>query len=55
MSGSWEAPQGGRWSVEDPDSRYGPLVGLVVVDVQNDFADHAGSLHVSGGAESFRW
>jgi nicotinamidase/pyrazinamidase len=51
MSGSWETPQGGRWSVEDPDSRYGPLVGLVVVDVQNDFADPAGSLHVKGGSE----
>jgi nicotinamidase/pyrazinamidase len=51
MSSSWGSPQRGRWSVEDPDSRYGPLVGLVIVDVQNDFADPAGSLHVKGGAE----
>ena len=30
--------------------RYGPRIALVVVDVQNDFADPAGSLSVSGGA-----
>ena len=29
--------------------RYGPGVALVVVDVQNDFADPAGSLSVAGG------
>jgi nicotinamidase/pyrazinamidase len=29
--------------------RYGPKTALVVVDVQNDFADPAGSLSVSGG------
>ena len=29
--------------------RYGPAVGLVVVDVQNDFADPAGTLFVRGG------
>jgi nicotinamidase/pyrazinamidase len=28
---------------------YGPQVGLIVVDVQNDFADPAGSLYVKGG------
>lgn len=30
---------------------YGPLTALVVVDVQNDFADHRGSLYVRGGEE----
>lgn len=30
--------------------RYGPATALVVVDVQNDFADPAGSLSVAGGA-----
>lgn len=32
-------------------SRYRPGVALLVVDVQNDFADPAGSLSVRGGAE----
>lgn len=31
--------------------RYGSSVGLVVVDVQNDFADQSGSLYVQGGEE----
>jgi nicotinamidase/pyrazinamidase len=30
---------------------YGPTTALVVVDVQNDFADPKGSLYVSGGEE----
>jgi nicotinamidase/pyrazinamidase len=30
--------------------RYGPTTALIVVDVQNDFADPAGSLSVAGGA-----
>jgi nicotinamidase/pyrazinamidase len=30
--------------------RYGPTSALIVVDVQNDFADPAGSLSVAGGA-----
>jgi nicotinamidase/pyrazinamidase len=30
---------------------YGPSTALVVVDVQNDFADPAGSLYVRGGDE----
>ncbi len=30
-------------------ARYGPGVALLVVDVQNDFADPAGSLYVAGG------
>ncbi len=32
-------------------ARYGPQVALLVVDVQNDFADPAGSLYVAGGEE----
>jgi nicotinamidase/pyrazinamidase len=31
--------------------RYSPATSLVVVDVQNDFADPAGGLSVAGGAE----
>jgi hypothetical protein len=31
--------------------RYHPGVALIVVDVQNDFADPAGSLSVRGGAD----
>jgi nicotinamidase/pyrazinamidase len=49
MSGGLSAPKG-PWSPADPESRYGREVGLVVVDVQNDFADPAGSLSVKGGA-----
>jgi nicotinamidase/pyrazinamidase len=41
----------GDWGAGDPASRYGTDVALVVVDVQNDFADPAGSLSVNGGAE----
>ncbi|MGZ6266479.1 MAG: isochorismatase family protein [Candidatus Limnocylindrales bacterium] len=41
----------GTWSIGDPDARYDPHVALVVVDVQNDFADPSGSLWVRGGAE----
>jgi nicotinamidase/pyrazinamidase len=51
MTGSWGAPHAGPWAVEDPDTRYGPQAALVVVDVQNDFADPSGSLSVRGGAE----
>jgi nicotinamidase/pyrazinamidase len=32
-------------------SRYDPVTALIVVDVQNDFADPAGSLSVAGGAD----
>jgi nicotinamidase/pyrazinamidase len=35
----------------DPDQRYYPTSVLIVVDVQNDFADPAGGLRVAGGAE----
>lgn len=31
---------------------YGPEVALIVVDVQNDFADSEGSLYVTGGEET---
>ncbi len=33
-----------------PDDRYDPTTALVVVDVQNDFADPGGGLSVAGGA-----
>jgi nicotinamidase/pyrazinamidase len=33
-----------------PVTRYDPSTALIVVDVQNDFADPAGSLSVAGGA-----
>lgn len=32
-------------------ARYGPTRALLVVDVQNDFADPAGALYVPGGTE----
>lgn len=32
-------------------TRYDPTTALIVLDVQNDFADPAGSLAVAGGAE----
>ncbi len=35
-----------------PDARYGPATALIVVDVQNDFADPDGSLAVTGGADA---
>jgi nicotinamidase/pyrazinamidase len=50
MAGGWRSPGTEPWALEDPASRYGPDVALVVVDVQNDFADAAGSLSVPGGA-----
>jgi nicotinamidase/pyrazinamidase len=45
------SPRAGRWSPAQPESRYGPGVALVVVDVQNDFADPSGSLYVKGGGD----
>ncbi len=50
MTGS-STTQGGIWEVGDPDARYDPRVALVVVDLQNDFADPSGSLSVRGGSE----
>jgi nicotinamidase/pyrazinamidase len=38
-------------AVDEAAERYGPRVALVVVDLQNDFADPSGSLSVRGGAE----
>jgi nicotinamidase/pyrazinamidase len=35
--------------VQEQPSRYDPRTALIVVDVQNDFADPAGSLSVEGG------
>ena len=51
MSGGLGGSRDSRWSAQDPDSRYGPQVGLVIVDVQNDFADPSGSLYVKGGSD----
>jgi nicotinamidase/pyrazinamidase len=50
MTGGY-ASQGGSWVPADPEGRYGPQVALVIVDVQNDFADPMGSLYVKGGGE----
>ena len=51
MTAGWKSSGPEPWAVGDPDARYGPQVALVVVDLQNDFADPAGSLSVGGGAE----
>ena len=51
MRAGWRTPRNEAWRLEDPQTRYDPLVALVVVDVQNDFADPAGSLSVKGGLE----
>jgi nicotinamidase/pyrazinamidase len=51
MTGSWRSPHEGSWAVNDPAARYDPFVALVVVDVQNDFADSRGTLSVPGGVE----
>lgn len=48
------ADQGERsrsWLIDDPRRRYDARTALVVVDVQNDFADPAGSLSVAGGSD----
>jgi nicotinamidase/pyrazinamidase len=50
MTGGWSSGRPEPWAAGNPDSRYGPVVALVVVDLQNDFADPAGSLSVGGGA-----
>ena len=51
MTGSSRSPQGRPWEVGDPDARYDSQVALIVVDLQNDFADPSGSLSVRGGSE----
>jgi nicotinamidase/pyrazinamidase len=50
MAGTWMHKDPESWAASDA-TRYGPNVALVVVDVQNDFADPSGSLSVKGGAE----
>ena len=42
------APAG---SPGDPAERYDPATAIIVLDVQNDFADPAGGLSVAGGAD----
>jgi nicotinamidase/pyrazinamidase len=51
MFGSRRSPKRGPWAPTNPEARYSSSVALVVVDLQNDFADPAGSLSVKGGAE----
>jgi nicotinamidase/pyrazinamidase len=51
MTPSWKSPPDGAWAVAEAETRYGPQVALVVVDLQNDFADPSGSLSVRGGAD----
>ena len=51
MRPGWRSPQDGPWQLENPETRYDAQVALVVVDMQNDFADAAGSLSVKGGAD----
>jgi len=51
MTASRRSPGPESWAVEDAATRYGPDVALVVVDLQNDFGDPAGSLFVPGGPE----
>jgi nicotinamidase/pyrazinamidase len=51
MAKGWRSADSGVWAVADSATRYGPDVALVVVDLQNDFADPAGSLSVRGGTE----
>ena len=40
-----------NYAPEMPADAYGPHTALLVVDIQNDFADPAGSLYVPGGEE----
>jgi nicotinamidase/pyrazinamidase len=51
MPTNWNSPERVDWAAEDAAKRYDPHVALVVVDVQNDFADPNGSLFVRGGPE----
>ncbi len=39
------------WAPQDPAARYDPHTCLLIVDIQNDFADPSGSLYVGGGAD----
>jgi nicotinamidase/pyrazinamidase len=51
MAEGGRSGQSGQWNFAGGQSRYGPEVALVIVDVQNDFADPSGNLSVRGGAE----
>jgi nicotinamidase/pyrazinamidase len=51
MTGGLRTPHLSFWAAANAATRYGPQVALVVVDLQNDFADPSGSLSVRGGAE----
>jgi nicotinamidase/pyrazinamidase len=51
MTTGGSSPQDSRRAAGELHPGYGPGVALVVVDVQNDFADPAGSLYVEGGPE----
>ena len=51
MAGSLRSRQPAPWDTARAESRYGPQVALVIVDLQNDFADPLGSLSVRGGAD----
>ena len=51
MTGGLRTPHLSFWAAANASTRYGPQVALVVVDLQNDFADPSGSLSVRGGAE----
>jgi nicotinamidase/pyrazinamidase len=42
---------GSPWQPGVPGARYGHEVALIVVDLQNDFADRSGSLFVHGGSD----
>jgi nicotinamidase/pyrazinamidase len=50
MTGNLRSASGMNWA-EHRETRYGPQVALVVVDLQNDFADPSGNLYVRGGPE----
>ena len=42
-------------TLADVPDRYDSKAALIVVDVQNDFADPGGSLYVKGAGEICRW
>jgi nicotinamidase/pyrazinamidase len=51
MSASSSYHEDDKPGVDARAAEYGPRVALIVVDMQNDFAEPAGSLHVEGGSE----
>ena len=44
-------PNAERSTLADVPERYGPNAALIVVDMQNDFADPKGSLFVQGAPD----